>query len=123
MTVDLNNTELNKDAYLLLSNGNYATLNEASDEFIAILSDDEGDEVDQEAMKGIMIATLNFLHAQRKLDKFLQDNVPPAEKDVVDYALEVADRIGLGDNVSVTINVVPKEELYRDLLNILYPSK
>lgn len=122
MAVDLSNIELNKDAYLLLSNGNFATLNEASDEFIAILSEDEGDEFDIEAAKGIVIATMNFLRTQRKLDKFLQANVPPAEQDVVNYALEVADTIGLKDNVSVTVNVVPKEELYRDLINLLYPT-
>ena len=123
MTVNLNNIELNKDAYLLLSNGNYATLEEATDEYIAILSEDEGDEFDLEAAKGVLMATMNYLRTQRKLDKFLQNNVPDAPKEVVDYALEVADQIGLGDNVSVSINVTPKDELYRDLLNILYPSK
>ena len=123
MTANLNNTELNKDAYLLLSNGNYATLNEATDEFIGILSEDEGDEFDIEAAKGILTATMNFLRTQRVLDKFLQNNVPDAPKEVVDYAMEVADQIGLGKNVSVSLNVVPQEELYRDLLNILYPSK
>ena len=120
MTIDLSNTELNKDAYLLLSNGNYATLNEATDEFIGILSEDEDDDI--EAMRGILIATMNFLRTQRKLDKFLQDNVPPAPHDVVEYALEVAEQVGLKDNVSVSISVTPKEELYRDLLNLLYPS-
>lgn len=123
MTVDLSNVELNKDAYLLLSNGNYATLNEATDEFIAILSEDEGDEFDIEAAKGVLMATMNFLRTQRKLDKFLQNNVPEAPRDVVAYALEVAEQIGLKENVSVSINVTPKEELYRDLLNILYPTK
>ena len=122
MTVNLNNTELNKDAYLLLSNGNFATLNEACDEFIAVLSEDEGDEFDIEAAKGIVMATMNFLRTQRKLDTFLQANVAPADKDTVDYALEVADQIGLKDNVSVSVNVTPKEELFRDLINILYPS-
>lgn len=119
--VNLSNTDLNKDAYLLLSNGNYATLNEACDEFISILSDSDEDDV--EAMRGILVATMNYLRTQRKLDRFLQNNVPEAPKEVVDYAMEVAEQIGLSDNVTVVINVTPKEELYRDLLNILYPSK
>lgn len=121
MTV-VSKTDLDKDAYLLLSNGNYATLNEATDEFIAVLSEDEGDEFDIEAAKGIVVATMNFLRTQRKLDKYLQNNVPEAPRDVVSYALEVAEQIGLKDSVSVSLNVVPREELYRDLLNILYPS-
>lgn len=120
---DISNNELNKEAYLVLSNGNYHSLEEASDEFITVLAEDEGDEVDVEALKGMMIATMNFLRTQRKLDKWLQNNVPSPEKEVVDYALEVADTIGLSENVSVTVNVNPDENLlYRDLLNILYPS-
>jgi hypothetical protein len=121
---DISTTELNKNAYLVLSNGNYHSLEEASDEFITILAEDEGDDVDVEALKGMMIATMNFLRTQRKLDKFLENNVPAPEKDIVDYALEVADTIGLSDNVTVTVNVNPDDNLlYRDLLNILYPTK
>lgn len=121
---DISTTELNKNAYLVLSNGNYHSLEEASDEFITVLAEDEGDDVDVEALKGMMIATMNYLRTQRKLDKFLENNVPAPEKDIIDYALEVADTIGLTDNVSVTVNVNPDENLlYRDLLNILYPTK
>lgn len=121
---EMTTTELNKNAYLVLSNGNYHSLEEASDEFITVLAEDEGDEVDVEALKGMMIATMNFLRTQRKLDKFLENNVPAPSKDVVDYAVEVADTIGLSESVSVTVNVNPDENLlYRDLLNILYPTK
>lgn len=124
MTTELTANDLNKEAYLVLSNGNYHSLEEASDEFITVLAEDEGDDVDVEALKGMMIATMNFLRTQRKLDKWLQNNVPEPEKEVVDYALEVADTIGLSENVSVTVNVNPDENLlYRDLLNILYPTK
>lgn len=115
---------LNKDAYLVLSNGNYASFEEASDEFISVLAEDEGEDVDVEALKGMMIASMNFLRTQRKLDAWLQNNVPAPEKDVIDYSLEVAETIGLTENVSITLNLNPDENLlYRDLLNILYPTK
>ena len=120
---DLSAIQLAKDAYLALSNGNYASLEESTDEFISIISEDEGD-LDPEALKGILVATLNFLRTQRKLNKYLVDNVPAPDKDVVDYAVDVAERIGLTENVSVTLNVTPDDNvLYRELLNILYPSK
>lgn len=122
MTSELNNSELNKDAYLALSNGNYATLEEATDEFIGILSED--DENDVEAMQGVLVATLNFLRTQRKLDKWLRDNVPAPSGEVLDYSLEVAEQIGLKDNVTVSVNVVPDETvLYKELLSIIYPAK
>ncbi len=115
---------LNKDAYLALSNGNYASLEEASDEFISVLAEDDGDTVDVEALKGVLIATMNYLRTQRKLDAWLQANVPAPSKEVIDYSFEIAEQIGLTENVSVTLNVEPDENLlYRDLLNILYPSK
>ena len=114
---------LNTLAYLTLSNGNYASLEEASDEFLSVLSEDEGEEFDVEALKGVLMATMNFLRTQRKLDKWLQANVPAPSKEVIDYSLEVADTIGLKENVSVTLNLDPDENLlYKDLLNILYPS-
>lgn len=114
----------NKDAYLVLSNGNYASLEEASDEFLSVLSEDEGEEFDVEALKGVLMATMNFLRTQRKLDSWLQNNVPAPSKEIIDYSLEVAETIGLTDNVSVTLHLDPDENLlYKDLLNILYPSK
>lgn len=116
--------ELNKDAYLALSNGLYASLEEASDEFISVLAEDEGEDVDQEALKGVLVATMNFLRTQRKLDKWLRANVPAPSKEVIDYSLEVAETIGLTDNVTVSLTVNTDDDLlYRELLNILYPSK
>jgi hypothetical protein len=115
---------LNKDAYLALSNGNYASLEEAADEFISVLSEDEGDDYDAEALKGVLIATMNFLRTQRKLDTWLQKNVPSPDKEVIEYSLEVAETIGLTENVTITVNVSHDPNLLlRDLLNILYPSK
>jgi len=123
MTADLSTRELNQLAYLALSNGNYATLEEASDEFISVLAEDEGDELDADALKGVLIATMNFLRTQRKLDTWLKANVAAPSAEVLDYSLEVAEQIGLKDNVSITVNVTPDENLlYKDLLNILYPS-
>lgn len=121
MTNNISSQDLNKDAYLTLSNGNYATLEEATDEYLNVLSEDEGDDFDPEAMRGVLMATMNFLHVQRKLDKWLQDNVPAPTGDVVDYSVEVAERLGL--NTTVSVGVTPEQIDYKELFDILFPSK
>lgn len=111
----------NKDAYLALTHANNEHFEDEIQEYIGILADD--DEDNPEALRGVMTATLNHLAIQRKLDKFLTDNVPEPSQEAVDYSLEVAENIGIkGFTTKPTIVVNPKEIDYKALLELIYSN-
>lgn len=121
MTAELRADEFNKDAYLALTHANNEHFEDEIQEYIAILADD--DEENVEAMRGVLTATLNHLAIQRKLDKFLTDNVPEPTEESVEHSLEVAERIGIkGFSTKPTIVVNPKEKDYKALLDLIYSN-
>ena len=121
MSAQLSSTELNQLAYLHLTQANNAHFEEAISEFVTILAEDDDENVD--ALRGVMTATLTHLSTQRKLEKFLSDNVPAPSKDIIEYSLEVAERLRIqGFSVRPTIIIEPKEVNYKELLDLLFSN-
>lgn len=117
--VEIKGTDLNKDAYLALTSSNNAAFEDAIEEYIGILA--EEDEEDIDALRGVMTATLTHLAIQRKLDKFLIDNVSAPSEDIVEYSLEVAERLKIqGFSTRQQIVVEPKEVDYKALLEFIF---
>lgn len=110
-----------KDAYVSLTNGNIAGLEENVEEYLSVLAEENED--DAEAMRGIVTETLKFLSAQRKIDTYLKDNVAPPTADAVDYAMEVADSIGLTASFGVRVVAVPQEIAFKEALDILFSGE
>jgi hypothetical protein len=121
MTTQLSAIELNRLAYQHLTQANNAHFENAISEYINILS--EEDEEDVNALRGITTATLTYLGVQRKLEKFFADNVPAPEQDVLEYSLEVAERLKIqGFSVRPTIVIEPEEVQYKELLDLLFSN-
>lgn len=121
ITTELPAGEFNKEAYLALTHSNNAHFEEAIEEYITILAEENEEDID--ALRGVMTATLTHLAIQRKLDKFLTDNVAEPTKEAVEYSLEVAERLGLkGFSTRPTIVVDPKELDYKALLELIYSN-
>jgi hypothetical protein len=119
MTAQLTSTEMNQLAYMHLTASNNAHFEESISEFVTILAEDDDENVD--ALRGVMTATLTYLAVQRKLEKFLTDNVPAPAQDIVEYSLEVAERLRIqGFSVRPTIVIEPEEVKYKELLELLY---
>ena len=110
-----------KDAYISLTNGNIAGLEENVEEYLTVLAEENEDDV--EALRSIVTETLKFLAAQRKIDGYLHDNVAQPTAEDVDYSLEVAESIGLTDSFSVKVIAVPQEVAYREALDIIYAGE
>jgi hypothetical protein len=110
-----------KDAYVSLTNGNIAGLEENVEEYLSVLAEENED--DAEAMRGIVTETLKFLAAQRKLDSYLHDNVAPPTAEAVDFALEVAEQVGLTASFGVRVVAVPQEIAYKEALDILFSGE
>jgi hypothetical protein len=114
-------------AYVALTNGNIAGLEENVEEYLDVLADENEGEVATEdileAHRGIVTETLKFLAAQRKLDHYLKDNVAPADSDTVDYSLEVAESLGLTATFGVRVVAVPQEIAYKEALDILFSGE
>ena len=109
-------------AYVSLTNGNIAGLEENVEEYLNVLADDTEEE-DVEAMRGIVTETLKFLSAQRKLDTYLHDNVAPPTAEAVDYAMEVAESLGLTSSFGVRVVAVPQEIAFKEALDILFSGE
>lgn len=121
MTAQLSSTELNQLAYQHLTQANNAHFEESIAEFITILAEDDEENVD--ALRGVMTSTLTYLSVQRKLEKFLSDNVPAPAQDIVEYSLEVAERLRIqGFSVRPTIVIEPEEVKYKELLDLIYSN-
>lgn len=114
-------------AYVSLTNGNIAGLEENVEEYLTILADEDSEDVTSqdviEAHRGIVTETLKFLSAQRKLDSYLRDNVPGPDADAVDYAMEVAESLGLTASFGVRVVAVPQEIAYKEALDILFSGE
>jgi hypothetical protein len=118
---ELSSTEFNKDAYLALTHSNNLHFEDQIEEFIGVLADDDEENLD--ALRGVMIATLSHLAIQRKLDRFLTDNVPEPSEAAVEYSLEVAENLGIkGFSTKPTIVVEPEEVNYKALLDLIYSN-
>ena len=113
--------ELNKSAYIALINSTAVHFEDSVDEFIDILNDDEATDSDNaEAMRGIVNAALTQLAIQRKLNRFLSDNVPAPTEEEVEYALETAEFLGIqGFSVKTEIVADPANRSIESLLKIL----
>jgi hypothetical protein len=110
-----------KDAYVSLTNGNIAGLEENVEEYLSVLAEETED--DAEAMRGIVTETLKFLAAQRKLDSYLHDNVVPPNAEAVDFAMEVAETLGLTASFGVKVVAVPREMAFKEALDILFSGE
>ena len=118
MTIELTSVDLNKEAYLSLTVANNIHFEESIAEYIDILASD--DEEDIEALRGVMTATLTHLAVQRKLDDFLEKNIPSQSKESVEYSLEVAENIGIqGFSTRPTIVANPDTVDYKSLLELI----
>lgn len=119
MTAQLTATELNRLAYQHLTQANNAAFEATISEYVNVLSDEDEENVD--ALRGITTATLTYLAVQRKLEKFFTDNVPAPEQDILEYSVEVAERLKIqGFSVRPTIIIEPEEVKYKELLDLLY---
>ena len=110
-------------AYVALTNGNIAGLEENIEETLNILSDAESNEEELDALRSFATETIKFLTAQRKLDSYLKDNVATPAADTVEYALEVAESLGLTENFGVKVVAVPQEIAYKEALDILFSGE
>jgi hypothetical protein len=114
---------LNKDAYLSLTNGNIAGLEENVEEYLDILAEENEDEPDNlEALRGIVTETMKFLSIQRKLNAYLEDNVPQPDRETVDYAMEVSEQLGI-TAFGVRVVPVPQDVAYKEALDILFQGE
>jgi hypothetical protein len=113
--------EFKKSAYIALTNSTSNFFEEAVEEYIDILNDDDASEVEtSEAMRGIVNAALTQLAIQRKLNKYLTDNVPAPTDEAVEFALEVAETVGIeGFSVKTAIVADPANRSIESLLKIL----
>lgn len=110
-------------AYITLTNGNIAGLEENLGESLNILADAETNEEELDALRNIATETIKFLTAQRKIDEWLKNNVTMPDSEQVDYALEVADTIGLTETFGVRVIALPKEIAYKEALDILFSGE
>lgn len=119
--IEISSTVMNKEAYLALTHSNNARFEEAIEEYVGILA--EENEEDPDAMRGVLTATLTHLAIQRKLDKFLVDNVESPSEEIVEYSLEVAERLKIqGFSTQQTIVVNPREIDYKGILDYIFST-
>jgi hypothetical protein len=110
-------------AYITLTNGNIAGLEENLEETLNILADVESSDEELDALRNIATEAIKFLTAQRKIDEWLKNNISMPDAEAVDYALEVADSIGLTETFGVRVVALPKEIAYKEALDILFSGE
>lgn len=109
----------NKDAYISLTNGNIAGLEENVEEYLTVLAEENEDDI--EALRGIVTEVLKFLSIQRPINEWLVANVPSPDQETVGYAMDVAEQLGI-TAFGVRVVKVPQEIAYKEALDILFST-